>query len=446
MTKEVIGEEKRPRFEYRDVDELIPYARNARTHSPEQIQKLCGSLKEFGFLSPIVISEDGGILAGHGRVLASQKLGIKQVPCVVESHLTEAQKRAYILADNRLALDAGWDEEMLKIELNELNDLDFDMSLMGFSDEELKEFIDEDFLSETNGPRESHGNGNEELEAEVKNEREPVTQPGDVWILGEHRLICGDSTRADIVEKVLNGNKPHLMVTDPPYGTHYDPADPNSARGRIGAFSAQRAGRVYNDDRADWSEAYSLFPGEVAYVWHAHNNCDVVMTNLKDCGFNIVQMLVWNKSQFAFGRSDYHWKHEVCAYVAKGNHHWNGDRTQSTVWDIPVIRILEKEEGSWGHGTQKPIACMRIPIENNSKEGEWVYDPFCGSGTTIIACEQTGRRCIGIELDQHYCDAIVRRWETVSGKKAVLEGDGALFDDLYYGDDNAMIGDEDESE
>ena len=439
-------ESKKTVFEYRNVEDLIPYARNARTHSPEQVQKLAGSLKEFGFLNPIVISEDGGILAGHGRVMAAQKLGIKQVPCVVESHLTEAQKRAYILADNRLALDAGWDEEMLKIELSELQDMDFDMGVMGFSDEELKEFIDKDFFEE-NGPRESHGNGNEQLEEiEADREKEPVTQPGDVWILGDHRLICGDSTRADIVEKVMNGAKPHLMVTDPPYGTHYDPADPNSARGRIGAFSAQRAGKVYNDDRADWSEAYSLFEGDVAYVWHAHNNCDVVMTNLKDCGFNIVQMLVWNKSQFAFGRSDYHWKHEVCAYVARGNHHWNGDRTQSTVWDIPVIRILEKEEGSWGHGTQKPLACMRIPIENNSKEGDYVYDPFCGSGTTIIACEQTGRKGIGVELDQHYCDAIVRRWEAVSGKKAVLEGDGALFDDLYYEDASVdqVIDDEEE--
>lgn len=410
---------KETKFELRDIDDLIPYARNARTHSPEQVQKLAGSIKEFGFINPVIISDDGGVLAGHGRILAAQKLGIKQVPCVIESHLTDAQKRAYILADNRLALDAGWDEEMLKIELTELKDLNFNMDLIGFSDDELKQFINDDRLSDFGGD----GEGGDEKEVEVDEEQEAVTQPGDVWILGEHRFVCGDCTNAEVVSKVMGIAKPILMVTDPPYGTKYDPKT-----SVIRPHSKGREGLVTNDDRADWYEAYSLFPGDICYIWHNALYADLLISEIKKCGFKLISQIIWNKNQLAMGLSDYHWKHEACIYAAKGNHNWKGGRSQSTVWDIKVIRLLD--EGEWGHGTQKPIECMRRPIENNSDPGDYVYDPFLGSGTTLIAAEQTGRKCIGCEISPHYCDAIIRRWESETGKKAILQGDGAFFDDL----------------
>lgn len=418
MSKETV-------FELRNVDDLIPYARNARTHSPEQVNKLASSIKEFGFLNPVVISEDGGILAGHGRLMAAKKLGLKQVPCVVESHLNESQKKAYILADNRLALDAGWDEEMLKIELEELDSDNFDMGLLGFNADELNKYFDME-------PLESDSDNEEEKEVEVDNESEPVTKPGDVWILGNHRLICGDCTDADVVKKVMNGEKPNLMVTDPPYGVKYDPASrPVSEKsGRKKHCSDDRAGKVENDDRTDWKDAYSLFPGNVAYVWSPNTFLDYFMQDLRKCGYEINSVIIWNKNEQVLGMGDYHWKHEPCIYATRGKHNWKGGRDKTTVWDIPLIMFLKKEEGSWGHGTQKPIECMKRPIENNSDKGDLVYDPFCGSGTTIIAAERTGRKCIACEISPIYCDAIVRRWESETGGLAVLEGSGETFDSL----------------
>lgn len=410
------------KYEMRSVDDLIPYARNARTHSPEQIQKLASSIKEFGFINPVIISEDGGVLAGHGRILAAKKLGITEVPCVIESHLTEAQKRAYILADNRLALDAGWDEEMLKIELSELKELNFNMDIMGFDAEELKHFMDSDFGDMGSG---NSDDGGEEKEIEVDEEVESIVQPGDLWLLGEHRLICGDSTKQDVVKRLFKEDRPNLMVTDPPYGVNYDPKVTRPTH-----HSKELSGKVYNDDRCGWKESYELFPGNIAYVWHAPTNSDTVMQDIKACGYTINSVIVWNKQQMIVGWSDYHWKHEACIYATRGNHNWQGSKNETTVWDIETMLHLKKEEGAWGHGTQKPIECMRRPIENNSEAGEWVYDPFCGSGTTFIACERTKRKCLGIELSPHYCDAIIRRWESETGKQAVLDGDGALFDEL----------------
>lgn len=411
--------EKNTAFEYRNVDDLIPYARNARTHNAEQIQQIAGSIKEFGFLNPIIISEDGGVLAGHGRILAAQKLGLKRVPCIIESHLSDTQRRAYILADNRLALSAGWDMEMLKVELNELKDMDFDMDLMGFSANELDTYMADEPIKDIDGE-------GEEIEVDVDEDSESVTQPGDLWILGDHRLICGDCTNPDVVARVMGEAKPNLMVTDPPYGVNYDP------KTQLRGHSKGMAGKVYNDERADWTEAYSLFTGNIAYIWHANSFSDVVMKNIKDCGFKINSVIIWNKNNFAMGLSDYHWKHEPCLYATRGNHNWKGGRDKTTVWDIPSILFAKKEEGEWGHGTQKPIECMKRPIENNSDKGEYVYDPFLGSGTTLIAAEKTGRKCIGCEISPHYCDAIIRRWESETGGRAVLDGDGAYFDDLAH--------------
>lgn len=423
---------KETAFELRNTDDLIPYARNARTHSPEQIQKLMGSIKEFGFLNPVVISEDGGILAGHGRVLAAQKMGIKQVPCVVENHLTEAQKKAYILADNRLALDAGWDEEMLSVELKSLRDeYDFDLEMLGFSDEELKNL--DISLDDLDGEVVRKSDPDDEVKIE---EGEPVTKEGDVWILGDHRLICGDCTDPEVVKIVMNGEKPNLMVTDPPYGINYDASSrikPVHKDGKViikKSCSNQKEGLVTNDDRCDWTDTYKLFEGNVAYVWCPSLHVDEFMQNLKSCGFEISSVIVWNKSQLVFGRCDYHCKHELCLYVTRGNHNWKGGRQQTNVWDIEVIYLLKKTEGEWGHSTQKPIECMKRPIENNSDPGDWVYDPFCGSGTTIIAAEMTGRKCCACEISPKYCDAICRRFESVTGKKVYREGDGVSFDEL----------------
>lgn len=407
------------KYEMRNIDELIPYARNARTHSPEQVTKLASSIKEFGFINPVIISDDGGVLAGHGRILAAKKLGIEKVPCVIESHLTEAQKRAYILADNRLALDAGWDEEMLKIELEELKDLNFDMDLIGFTQDELNQFMSiNDDLSL--GGDEQDG----DKEVEVNEEEEPTVQPGDLWLLGEHRLICGDSTDQDTVKKLFGDDRPNLMVTDPPYGVNLKPI------GQKRKASKGRIGLVLNDDKDSWYESYSLFPGNIAYVWHANTHQPVIMEDLKKCGFDITSVIIWNKNLHSIGFSDYQWKHEACIYATRGNHNWKGGRNQFTVWDIPNIICLTKEEGEWGHSTQKPIECMKRPIVNNTDEGEFVYDPFSGSGTTFIAAERTNRKCLGVELNPVYCDAIIRRWQQETGKKAILSGDGVSFDDL----------------
>jgi DNA modification methylase len=415
---------KETNFEYRDVDELIPYARNARTHSPEQVQKLAGSIKEFGFINPVIISEDGGVLAGHGRIMAAQKLGIKKVPCVIESHLSEAQRRAYILADNRLALDAGWDEELLKIELEELKGLDFDLELTGFDAEELKGLMgNEEELSDGS----EGGDEDEEEEVKVEEEGESIVQPGDVWLLGDHRFVCGDSTDKEVVRRVMRDDKPNLMVTDPPYGVNFDPKNYDQVK-NVRRFAAGRAGKVFNDNNADWVESYKLFPGNIAYIWHGPTKSDVVMQGIKSCGFDITSMIVWNKMRIIPGFSNYNWQHETCVYATKGKHNWQGSTNESTVWDIKQVRSLN--EGEWGHSTQKPIECMRRPIENNSCEGEYVYDPFLGSGTTIIAAERSGRKCLGCELSPHYCDAIIQRWEEETGRQAIRESDGVLFDDL----------------
>lgn len=412
-------QDRQTTFELRDIDELIPYARNARTHSAEQVQKLAGSIKEFGFINPIIISEDGGVLAGHGRILAAKTLGIKQVPCVIESHLTEAQKKAYILADNRLALDAGWDEDMLRIELGELKDLDFDLDLIGFDDEELKRYFDED---EGIKLGDDDGEPEEEDAVEVDEESDAVCKPGDLWILGNHRLICGDSTDPYVVARVLDGANPNVMVTDPPYGVKYDPTQCHKLH------SKEREGKVLNDHKADWTESYALFPGNVAYVWHAGLKTDLVAKDLRTVGYKLSAMIIWNKNCIGAGFGEYRWQHENCWYGVRGNHVWNGGADQSTVWDIKMVRYLD--EGAWGHSTQKPIECMKRPIENNTDKGDWVYDPFLGSGTTIIAAERTGRKCAGCELSPNYCDAIIRRWQEETSRKAVLEGSGKSFDEL----------------
>ncbi len=302
--------------------------------------------------------------------------------------------------------------------MEELQALDFDLDLTGFGGEEL-----ETLLGAT-GEDESAGGDSADEDAAPEPPTEPVSRPGDLWVLGRHRLLCGDATVATDVERLLAGTVPHLMVTDPPYGVSYDPAWRNEA----GVSSTSRTGKVANDDRADWREAWALFPGEVAYVWHAAVHARTVAESLEVCGFVVRSQIIWSKPRFVLGRGDYHWQHEPCWYAVRkgGTGHWQGARDQATVWPI----ASGEDDGATVHGTQKPVACMRRPIENNSAEGDSVYEPFSGSGTTLIAAERTGRRCFALELDPRYVDVAVTRWQTLTGQAAVLDGDGRSFDEI----------------
>lgn len=394
-----------PAYKSAAVDSLVPYARNSRTHSAAQISKIAQSIKEFGFLNPVIVDGKNGIVAGHGRVLAAKQLGMTEVPVIEAGHLTEAQRRAYVIADNRLALDAGWDDAILKLEIGELQGLGFDLALTGFEIGELTRIT-------------AGGLVGADPDAEVEPEAVAVSRLGDIWTLGDHRIACGDSTDAATVQALLGDDKPHLMVTDPPYGVEYDANWRNNAKRsdgtRVGAFST---GVVKNDDRADWSAAYALFLGDVAYVWHAGRRAAEVHDSLISTGLVVRNQIVWAKSQLSIGRGDYHMQHEPCWYaVRKGKKgHWAGDRKQTTLWQIDKPRKSET-----GHSTQKPVECMKRPMENNSKPGDYVYEPFSGSGTTIIAAEMIGRKCLAIELHPQYVDLAVRRWQTFTGKVAML--------------------------
>jgi DNA modification methylase len=408
-----------PPYKIQDVSSLIPSARNSRTHSEAQVAQIAASIKEFGFTNPILTDGKNGVIAGHGRLLAALKLGMRQVPVVELSSLTPSQIKAYMIADNKLALNAGWDFDMLALEFEELKALDFDVGLTGFSDVEIGSVLAK-FTA-----------GNTDPDDTPAVQEKVVSDLGDVWLLGKHRLVCGDCTQADTVAKALNGVTPHLMVTDPPYGVKYDANWRNEAdRANGKKIGAGAIGKVENDERADWREAWALFQGDVAYVWHAGVHAGFVAESLSASGFSIRSQIIWAKQQFAIGRGDYHWQHEPCWYAVKQGEkgHWAGDRKQSTLWEIDKPRKSET-----GHSTQKPVECMKRPIENNSSPGQAVYEPFSGSGTTIIAAEMTGRACHAIELNPAYVDVAVRRWQEFTGQQAMLESSGVLFDDRAKG-------------
>jgi DNA modification methylase len=399
------------RIERRAIASLIPYARNARTHSDSQVAQIAASMKEWGWTNPVLVDETGMIIAGHGRVMAARKLGITEAPVMVAEGWTEAQKQAYVLADNQLAQNAGWDADMLRNELADLDGQGFNLDLLGFSD------IDALLAAKGN-------EGLTDPDAVPETPVNPVTVLGDTWLLGKHRIRCGDSTSATDVEALLAGVKPHLMVTDPPYGVKYDP----KWRADAGVnHNTQKMGKVLNDDKADWREAWALFPGDVAYVWHAGLFAGVVADSLEACGFKLRSQIVWSKDRFALSRGDYHWQHEPCWYAVreKATGHWAGDRKQATVWSIKA-----REDGGVGHGTQKPVECMKRPIENNSSPGQAVYEPFSGSGTTIIAGEMTGRSVYAMELSPEYVDVAVKRWQEFTGEQATLEADGRPFAEI----------------
>jgi DNA modification methylase len=407
------------KVERRPIDALIPYARNARTHSEEQVAQIAASIREWGWTVPVLVDEAGGIIAGHGRVMAARKLGLAEVPVMVAAGWSEAQRRAYVLADNKLALNSGWDTAMLAGELKGLADLGFDAALTGFSADELAALT----VEQTEGLTDP----DEVPEVPV----DPVSVLGDVWLLGRHRIVCGDCTDPLVVDKALAGVKPHLMVTDPPYGVEYD-ASWRLKAGIHKAHQTRAEGKVLNDDRSDWREAWALFPGAVAYVWHGALHAANVAESLEALGFQIRSQIIWAKNSLVMGRGHYHWQHEPCWYAAKGSANWTGDRKQSTLWQIQNMHRTQGsvDDGKTNHSTQKPVECMKRPIENNSSFGQAVYEPFSGSGTTIIAAEMTGRSCHAIELNPAYVDVAIKRWQDFTGQQATLESDGRTYAEL----------------
>jgi len=396
------------------LGQIIPYARNPRRNE-KAIATVAASIKEFGWRQPIVVDEAMVVLAGHTRLAAAQQLGLETAPVHIAKGLSEAQARAFRIMDNRSGENAEWADDLLGLELGDLLEADYDLGLTGFTDEELNNLL--------NGL--ADGEGAQEGEDDVpETPEDPVSRPGDLWVLGNHRLLCGDSTVATDVERVLDGVKPLLMCTDPPYGVEYDP----SWRNQSGASATKRTGKVLNDDRADWREAWALFPGDVAYVWHGALHASEVAESLEVSGFKIRSQIIWAKDRLVLSRGDYHWQHEPCLYAVKktGKGHWAGDRKQTTLWQI----ANKDQDAETVPRDAKPVECMRRPILNNSSPGQAIYEPFMGSGTTLIAAETTGRVCLGIELNPAYVDVAVERWQQFTGQDAVLEGTDQTFADL----------------
>lgn len=404
----------------RDPSKLVPYARNAKEHPAEQIARLAGAIKEFGFKVPVLIDEEDVIISGHGRVMAALQLGMSKVPCHICADMSETDRRAFRIADNKLAERGRWDDAMLGLELADLSEMGVDLEGLGFESAELGKLL-------TDGSEKEGEDETPELD-----EENVVSKPGDVWILGDHRLMCGDSTSSEDVATLLSGVKPLLMVTDPPYGVSYDPTWRDRRDGAFGDGKPVMRGKVEADDRADWTEAWNLFEGDIAYVWHSAFHAGLVADNLAASGFVIRAQIIWRKNHFALSRSDYHWQHEPCWYATKKSSHWTGGRDQSTVWDIGSMvpggkRSTDPADKKVGHGTQKPVECMRRPIVNNSSPGQAVYEPFSGAGTTIIAAETTGRCCHAMEIHPPYVDMAVRRWMDFTGESATLEENGDAF-------------------
>jgi DNA modification methylase len=409
------------RVERWPVAKLVPNARNARTHSDEQVMQLAASIEEWGWTIPVLVDEAGGIIAGHGRIMAAQKLGIDDVPVMVAAGWSDAKKRAYMLADNKLTLNSEWDLGGLAIEIVELRASDFDVSLIGFSESEIDDLLKAD--------RGGLTDPDEALELPA----DPVSELGDVWLLGRHRLVCGDCTDPLVVGNAMNGVKPHLMVTDPPYGIEYDAAwrgRHRTANGKRLSSGVHAKGKVENDVNADWREAWMLFPGDVAYVWHAAMRVGESKESLEEAGFALRAQIIWAKNNFAISRGHYHFQHEPCWYAVRegSTGHWCGGHKQTSVWQID-----KPQKSETGHSAQKPVECMKRPIENNSSPGQAVYDPFVGSGTTIIAAEMTGRCCHAIELHPPYVDVSVLRWRNFTGLEARLEATGETFAEVSTG-------------
>lgn len=402
------------------VEKLVPYVNNARTHNPQQILKLRSSLREFGFINPVIIDKEYNVIAGHGRILAAKEEGIKDVPCVFVDYLTPAQKKAYILADNRMAMDAGWDEELLRVEIETLQGADFDIALTGFDEKDIAKL----FAVEDGDAKDDDFDVDEELQ------KSPVSKSGDVWLLGNHRLVCGDSTKKETYMVLMDGKNANLVVTDPPYNVNYEGS----------------AGKIKNDNMENGKFYQFLFDAftnvEKAmaddasiYVFHADTEGLNFRKAFSEAGFYLSGTCIWKKQSLVLGRSPYQWQHEPCLYgwKKKGKHQWYSDRKQTTIWEF------DKPKKNGDHPTMKPIPLIAYPIKNSSMSNCIVLDPFGGSGSTLIACEQLGRICHTIELDEKYCDVIVKRYieqvgsaDTVS---VIRDGKTIRFEDLEVSGD-----------
>jgi DNA modification methylase len=406
------------------IEKLVPYAKNSRTHSENQIAQLAASIKEWGFTSAILVDEDGGIIAGHGRVMAARKLGLASLPVMVAKGWSEAQKRAYVIADNKLALNAGWDNELLALELAELDGLGFDVELTGFSGDEIKALMPVEVTEGLTDP--------DDAPAVQEN---PVTVPGDVWVMGKHRLMCGDSASVDAVEKLLNGALADLVVTDPPYGVSY--ADKNrslNASGRGNRIQTPiKNDHLQGDDLKDFflaafsSMFVAMKPGAPFYVFAPQGGEQMMMMMMmQEARLPVRHELIWVKNNHVLGRADYHYKHEPVLYGWKdgAGHPWYGDRNKFSIWHV------DKPMQSKLHPTMKPVELVEISIQNSSKGQDVVLDLFGGSGSTLIACEKTSRQARLMELDPRYCDVIVKRYIEFTGKNAILESSGKTFDEV----------------
>lgn len=379
------------------IDRLVPYINNARTHSPEQINKLRSSLREFGFINPVIIDRDYGVIAGHGRILAAKEEGITEVPCVFADYLTEAQKKAYIIADNRMAMDAGWDEELLRVEIEALQAEAFDVSLTGFDPNEIDDLFKENLKG---------GLHDDDFDIEAELKKPTFTKAGDVWTLGRHRLVCGDSTKKETYDILMDGKKANLVLTDPPYNVNYEGT----------------AGKIKNDHMANDAfyqfllDAFTNMEAVMAddasiYVFHADTEGLNFRRAFADAGFYLSGCCIWKKDSLVLGRSPYQWIHEPVLFGWKksGKHAWYAGRKETTVWEY------DKPKKNADHPTMKPIALLAYPIMNSSMTNALVLDPFGGSGSTLIACEQSERTCYTVELDEKYCDVIVKRYIEQAG-------------------------------
>lgn len=397
---------------YVDATAITPYARNSRTHSDEQVAQVAASIKEFGWTNPILVDETGTIIAGHGRLMAAQRLGYTEVPTITLENLTEAQKRAYVIADNKLALNAGWDEEMLAVEIEELLDQGYDTDLLGFEADEIDSLlamahkVDDGFTDPDDVP-------------DIP--EEPISVKGDVWLLGKHRVICGDATVLTDIEKLMGGVLADMVLTDPPYNVDY-------------TGKTKDALKIQNDKMSDdtfrqflvdsFSTADSVMKqGAVFYIWHADSEGYNFRGACHDIDWEVRQCLIWDKDSMVMGRQDYHWKHEPCLYGWKkgASHLWSSDRKQTT------ILKFNRPKRSDVHPTMKPVELMEYQILNNTKGADIVLDLFGGSGSTLIAAEKSGRYAYINELDEKYVDVIVKRWQEFTGQEATHLESGETF-------------------
>lgn len=415
------------KIEYKKPEDLTPYNKNSRTHSDDQIHQIAESIKEFGFTNPILIDSEGGIIAGHGRLLAAKLLGLDTVPAINIGHLTEVQRQALVIADNKIALNSGWDNDVLASEIQSLIDSGFNIELLGFNPDELAGILDD---SEPNA-----GLTDEDACGELP--VDPITKPGDIWVMGKHRLMCGDSTSVDAFDTLMAGDRADMIFTDPPYGMSYGGGRAEGEHTKFKRGGGIKAhGMILNDD-LQGADLIALVRDAIAtsstcmkeggalyacFTWRTYAEFEA---GLESCGHKVKACIVWDKKSIGLGNSNYRPQHEFIFYCGG---QWYGDKSESDVW-----YMSRGNTGAYVHPTQKPVELIERALANSSKGGDVVIDCFGGSGSTMIACEKTGRHARLMELDPKYCDVIVNRWQEFTGKKAVLESDGSEFNDMKSG-------------